>query len=405
MIIGAGPAGLFTAANVSCRKVLLLEKKESPGKKLLISGSGRCNLTHSGTIGEFIKHYGDAGRFARNALYQFSNLHLIEWFTSRGLDLATDKNGKLFPASEKAKDVLETLLAACRRNGVDILYNQAVSSVEIIADGFRISDGYQVYHGSSLVIATGGLSYPSTGSNGDGFRFAQNLGHTLCPLKPALTPVINRVHQLDQLAGVSLKDLKMSIFRDGKKMMDIQGDIGFTHKGISGPGILDSSRYMQAGDELRINFAGISPDELRKQLVEAASKPGKTTLISYLKNFDLPRSLLLFILDSLNVPIEQQLSCLEKGQRNRIIDGFTGFSLPIQAMGGYKEAMVTAGGVIRSEVNPATMESKLVPGLYFTGEVIDVDGDTGGYNLQFAFSSGYLAAMAITGKYKKRTGS
>jgi len=402
IIIGAGPAGLFVAANVSCKRVLLLEKKESAGKKLLISGSGRCNLTHSGSIGEFIDRYGDAGRFVRNALYGFSNLSLMEWFISRGLDLVTDKNGKVFPASDSARDVLLTLQKACIRNQVEIRYNQPVASIEKTVEGFRVFSGDREYFSRMLVITTGGLSYPSTGSSGDGIRLAMHLGHSVIPPKPALTPVINRELHMDELAGISLKDLQMSLYREGKKIREIRGDIGFTHKGISGPGILDSSRYMQVGDIIRFNFCGLNPDVFRKQLIDASSIAGKTTLMSYLRSFELPRSLVQYLLDRMSIPAEQVLACMEKGQRNMIVENFTAFPVTIQALGGYKEAMVTSGGVSRTGVNPATMESKLIPGLFFAGEVLDVDGDSGGYNLQFAFSSAFLAATAISGHEKSR---
>ena len=396
IIIGAGPAGLFAAMHCDGRKVIVLEKNETPGKKLLISGTGRCNITHQCKLSDFFGHYGENHRFLKPALHSFTNTDLVHFLNTHGLDTVVDKNGKVFPASQKSEDVLQLLLRECAHRGVKIQCRQQVLKVAKSSEGFVITTSGDVFSARVLVIATGGMSYPATGSSGDGYQFAKQLGHAIVPPKPSLSPVFVRNYTMASIAGVSVQDKLVYLYRGDKKLGEHRGDIGFTHKGLSGPGILDFSRNILSGDQLRINFIDDKADNFRSALIAASEKEGKTAVQTYLKKFDLPRSLLLLILKSIPVEPETRLAEINKVQRNQLVTAFCEYPFVVEKVGGFNMAMATAGGVSLGEVNPKTMESKIVQGLYFAGEVLDLDGDTGGYNLQAAFSTGYLVGLGVS---------
>jgi len=396
-IIGGGPAGLFTAIHCKDLKVIVLEKNSIPGKKLLISGTGRCNLTHDGKLNDFFEHYGENKRFLKTALHGFTNTDLVRFFEDHGLKTVVDKNGKVFPASQKAEDVLQVLTDIYNRNKIMIACSQQVTEIKKTASGFEVKTGTGKYTCKFLVIATGGMSYPATGSTGDGYHYAKLLGHSIVPPKPSLSPVFIRDYHMTSISGVSVQDKLIYLYRGTKKINEHRGDIGFTHKGLSGPGILDFSRLILAGDILKVNFIGLNPEDLRNELIRSSEKEGKTAIQTYLKKFDLPRSLVLLILQSIHIEAESRLGDITKSQRIQLVSAFCEYPFVVEKVGGFNTAMVTAGGVSLDEVNPKTMESKLVPGLYFAGEVLDIDGDTGGYNLQAAFSTGYLAGKKLGG--------
>lgn len=395
IIIGGGPAGLFTALNCRGGKTLLLEKNSSPGKKLLISGSGRCNVTHAGEISDFLKHYGDNSRFLNTALRHFTNQDLVDFLKKRGLQTVTDKNGKVFPETDNADDILQVLIRECLKNKVTVQNNEAVASIEKTAGLFLVRTQYTEYTCRNLVITTGGNSYPATGSSGDGYQFAKKLGHSIIPPKPALTPVFIRDYTMAELSGVSLQQVPVYLYRENKKLNETRGDIGFTHRGLSGPGILDFSRHIHAGDILKINLIGENADEFRKSIIETTAKEGKITLQLFLRKYNLPKSLVKIILKGLNIGPDLNLASLQKDMRNLLVGSFCEYPFFVEKTGGFNMAMTTRGGVSLSEVASGTMESKLLPHLYFAGEVLDIDGDTGGYNIQAAFSTGKLAADSI----------
>jgi len=398
IIIGAGPAGLSTAMHCQNRNVLVLEKNDSPGKKLLISGTGRCNLTHDCKLNDFFGHYGQNYRFIKPALHDFTNADLIRFFEDQGLPTVVDKNGKVFPSSQKAEDVLQVLIKSCLRNKVIIAYNQQVIEVEKTTVGYRLRTLSDEFACTNLVIATGGMSYPKTGSTGDGYQLAKQVSHSIVPPKPSLSPVFIRDYCMSSIAGVSVQNKAIYLYHNGKKTNEHRGDIGFTHRGLSGPGILDFSRYILAGDTLKVNFIDQKTDDFRNELIKASEKDGKTAIQTYLKRYDLPRSLILLILNSIQIVPETRLADITKSQRNLLVSAFCEFSFVVEKVGGFSMAMVTAGGICLDEVNPRTLESKLVPGLHFAGEVLDIDGDTGGYNLQAAFSMGYLVGKKLSEK-------
>jgi predicted Rossmann fold flavoprotein len=395
LVIGGGPSGLFAALNCHNKNTVLLEKNASPGKKLLISGSGQCNFTHEGDIGNFLSHYGSNFRFLKPALLKFTNIHLINFFAQRGLEIFTDKNGKIFPASLHSEDVLKTLMNECLNNNVQIYPGSTVERVEKTGSGFLIKTLTREFRSKNLVIATGGMSYPSTGSTGDGYHFAKQLGHSIVPPKPSLTPVFICHFTMAGLAGVSLQDVPVLLFRANKKIAGHRGDIGFTHKGLSGPGILDFSRNIQSGDIIKLNIIKQNTEIFRQTFMETAEKEGKMTIQILMKNYDIPRNLMRLILEERNLKPDLKLAQITREQRNNLVISFCEYPFEIESTGGFAMAMTTRGGVSLNEVSSKTMESKLVKNLYFAGEVLDIDGDTGGYNLQAAFSTAYLAAEAI----------
>jgi hypothetical protein len=397
IVVGAGPSGLSCAISAvgGSRKVLVLEKKRSPARKLLISGSGRCNITHDGDARDFLDHYGGAGRFLRPALLGFTNRDLVAFFENRGLAMVRFEGGKVFPETQRSGDVLAVLLAECETLGVEISGGKTVTSIAKSGEGFFVACGDEAYRSRFLVIATGGRSYPATGSSGDGYSFAEALGHRIVEVGPALAPVRIRDYPFAGLAGISIPGARVSIFR-GKKVKEGAGDVLFTHDGLSGPGILDLSRYIRAGDVLRVSFAGERRrEEMGNWLLERSQKDGPRNLRSVLAELEIPARLASRVLELLDIP--QDLKCAEmtRGMRTGLSDHLSGFPFVVEAVGGFDLAMATRGGVALSEVDPKSMESRLVSGLYFAGEVLDVDGDSGGYNLQAAFSTGALAGRSI----------
>ena len=397
IVVGGGPAGLFCAACAAGGggKVLVLEKKTSPGRKLLISGSGRCNITHDGDIGAFLDRYGGAGRFLRPALLGFTNRDLIAFFEDRGLSMTTLEGGKVFPETQRSRDVLAVLLAECEARGVEIACGKSVTSIARSEEGFAVACGDEIHRSRFLVIATGGRSYPATGSSGDGYSFAEALGHTIVEVGPALAPVRIRGYPFPDLAGISLPGARVSIFR-GKKVKEGAGDVLFTHDGLSGPGILDLSRYIRAGDMLRVSFAGERRrEEIDDWLLERSQKDGPRNLRSVLAELEIPARLAARVMEVLQIPQDHKCSSMSRWMRTRLADRLAGFPFVVEAVGGFDSAMATRGGVDLREIDPKLMESRLVSGLYFAGEVLDVDGDSGGYNLQAAFSTGALAGRSI----------
>lgn len=394
IVIGAGPAGLFGAARTGAGggRVLLLEKKKKPGRKLLVSGSGQCNITHAGNITEFFTRYGKNGRFLKPALRTFTNADLVAHVAKGGVPLTTEEGGKIFPASRKAQDVLDLLLAGCLEAGVTIRCGDPVVAVERREDGFSVRTSAGEYRSVLLLIAAGGTSYPATGSTGDGYAFAASLGHTIAATAPALTPVTVRDHPFADLTGISLPGVTVSLFRDGKKIGDLRGDLLFTHQGLSGPVVLDLSRFIEPGDRLVVS---ILPEGMRQEITAALTDGGSARVRSVLSRYPVPDRLLKRIIDLSEIPPETTCAHLPKAARGRLLQHLTACTLTVDALGGYDAAMVTRGGVTLDEVNQKTMGSKCVDGLFFAGEVLDIDGDCGGFNLQAAFSTAALAAGAI----------
>ena len=406
IIIGAGPSGLFCAINSiqkdiiqKGRKILVIEKKDAPGHKLLISGSGRCNITHDGDIQAFLDHFGDHGRFLRPALLGFTNHNLVTYFREKGLAMIREKGGKIFPETLQARDVLNILIEECMDKEIGIDCGQEVRSIAKTENGFRVTCVGRDYHSRLLVIATGGCSYPGTGSTGDGYRFARDLGHSIVEIGPALTPLIVKDYPFSELAGISFSDMGISLYRQGK-IGKMHGDILFTHQGLSGPAVLDLSRRIRPGDILKLSFVPLEErGALDEWLLGRARSNGaltlKTALAELPHSVPLPPRLIKRILEFSGIDADSTMAHLTREKRTQLTDNLTGLPLIVSELVGFNMAMVTRGGVDLLEVNPKTMESRRVSGLYLVGEVLDIDGDTGGYNLQAAFSTGMLAARSI----------
>ena len=416
IIVGAGPAGLFAAIRLAeiiggGDDILVLERREKPARKLLLSGSGQCNLTHAGEIADFLGRYGggakaeSAARFLKPALYAFTNEELLAWFRARGMEFETEDSGKVFPADRRATSVLKILQDEAYRLGVRIAANSRVSGISV-SEGFLVrveavtADAPAApepaeYRAPIVLIATGGLSYPKTGSTGDGYALAASLGHRVVPPRPALAPVYVRNFALNPLAGLSFHDAGLSVLREGKRVFSAEGDLLITHEGLSGPLILDASRHIAPGDSLEVNFVDVAIEEFRNRL-DAELKANPRRLVrTALADLGLAKNMAELFCDLSGITKEETAAALPRAKREALCCFACAHPFFVARLGTLEVAMVTAGGVDLAEVNPGSMESRLVPGLFFAGEVLDIDGDTGGYNLQAAFSTGSLAAKSM----------
>ncbi len=405
IVIGGGPAGLFAAGKLGRdqKHVLLLERNSVAGRKLLISGAGQCNFTHAGPIEEFFDCYDDKIKFLKKALTTFTNKDTMKFFESSGVAYQVFPNKKVFPKTMKSKDVLDALLLNCQKANVEFKYNETVQNISVYDNIFTIetSSGNR-YFSDQVVIATGGKSYAHMGSDGLGYTLAEKLGHTIVSPRPALTDIRTVEKQYKVLSGLSTKDAEITIWREQKKIRSYVGDLLFTHKGLSGPAIINSSRWMYAGDVITVNFLYPQSYEVVKNyFAEQLAHRGKEEVITFLKQFKLPRNLYSVLCETIG--LDEHLSCAQvnKKQREQLVQMLTKCPFHIHELGGFHIAMVTTGGVKLKEVNPTTMESRKQKGLYFIGEVLDVDGDTGGYNIQAALSTAYICAKHIIEKVNK----
>ena len=397
IIVGGGPAGLFAAANLKGLRTLLLEKMNSPGKKLLLSGSGQCNLTHTGTPADFLKHYGggEHAAFLKPAMQAWKNSNTISYFEEHGIPLETTPEGKIFPKSRDAHDILRVLISAAESAGTKIRSSSQVLSVKKSGERFVVETLQKTYSAKYLIIASGGKSYPHTGSSGDGYVLAESLGHTIISPKEALTPVYVKTFPLKELSGISISDAEIRIIRENKIAAKNKDDLLITRFGFSGPAVLNAGRWIYKGDILEISFVHLTPEELDALIVKRSSEEGQKTLSNLLYGLDVPERLIHALLVSADISGDVRGAQLPSADRKRLVKAFTAYRAVVERTGDFSVAMATAGGVMLSEVNKKTCESKLCPGLYFAGEVLDIDGDTGGYNIQAAFSTAYLAAADI----------
>lgn len=398
IVIGGGPAGLFCASRSTGggKKVLLLEKNPSMGRKLLMTGSGQCNITHEGDVLSFLRHYGDNGKFLKPSLLNFPNSCLISFLNERHISVVTEPEGKVFPASRNAGTVLDLLVRECTEKNVELRCGEAVSEISVKNGLFLVRSGSQTFSARQVAVATGGITYPQTGSTGEGFVFAKSLGHKVTEAGPALTSVTIRDYPFTALSGISFADASVSLVKPGQKTRRLEGDLLLTHTGLSGPVILDLSRYVRRGDTLRVSFLpGIDQAKANEILLARISEAGTRQIRKILQSLDLPERFVRKLLDLAGIDQEQTGAQFSKSARSALLELLTAFPFIVGRLGGLNEAMVTRGGVSLDEIDPKTMESRLVPGLFFIGEVLDIDGDTGGYNLQAAFSTAAIAAKKI----------
>jgi len=361
-------------------------------------------LTHSGPIEDFADHYGGgakpgaAARFLKPSLLEFSNAELLAWFRARGLDFEEEEGGKVFPVTRKASSVLDILVAEAKRLGVEIHGERRVVSLAAEAGGFIIRTSHESITADSVLVATGGASYPVTGSSGDGYALAAELGHAVVAPRAALAPVYVAGFRLASVAGLSFTGAGLTVRRDGKKTSSNIGDILITHRGVSGPLVLDASRGIRPGDKLEVRFTDIDLDAFRERFDELLAAAPRRFVKTVLAECGLPRSLGELFCRLAGLTDSAIAADLKRSAREMLCSLACACPLDVAELGNLDEAMATAGGVDLAEVNAKTMESRLVPGLFFAGEVLDVDGDTGGYNLQAAFSTGALAAKALATK-------
>lgn len=395
IIIGAGASGLYLASQLKGLKVHLFEKNSRMGVKILATGSGQCNLTHDGYINRFYDKYGDKKTFVKFALNQHDNHAVMQMFKSYGLALDIRGDGKVFPKSLKAADVVETLRSSCTH--VTFKLNEPVINC-LFQDGiFSVTTEKGSYTSKRLVIATGGKSYPKCGTTGDGYDFAATFGHFIEPPKPGLTGIVTRDKALTALSGIALEGcvLSQSCAKTKSKVQYRGQSLLFTHFGLSGPLIINNSRYFNKGDLLTLNFLGESRDVIENVFNTFVRESGNKPLAYYINTLALPNALKEILFPDALFKRDIKLSQVTKEMRKNILDQLTQYVVEIESLIGFNQAMVTVGGVTTLEIDPKTMASKLQEGLYLIGEVMDVDGDTGGYNLQWAFSSAYTCAQSI----------
>ncbi len=400
IIVGAGPSGMMAAivAAENKRKVLLIERNNSLGKKLLLSGKGRCNLTNSCNITEFLNKFSASRNFLRNAFAKFFNIDLISFFENSKLKTKVERGGRVFPESDKAADVLDVLKTRLKNENIKVILNERVQKILVENEVVKgvLTHSNKSFKAGKVVVATGGLSYPLTGSSGDGYKIAEGFGHKIMPLSPALVPVRIKEKFIRDWQGIALKNVRLTLFVETKKMDDRFGEMLFTHYGISGPIVLDISSVIY--DALKkskdvtvgINFKpALDNKTLNARLLREFSGKHKKSIKSVFKNL-LPLNMIEGFFKYCGLDSKKTASQVTVQERKRMIEGLFDLRLTVEGVMPIRDGIVTVGGINTKEINPKTMESKLVSGLYFVGEVIDIDAKTGGYNMQAAFSTGWV---------------
>lgn len=403
IIVGAGAAGMM-AADVAAQRglhVILLEKMDQPGRKLRITGKGRCNLTNTAPLKDFLTHVGSDARFMRNSASVFFNRELMDLFESLGVPLVVERGDRVYPKSGKSLDIFLGIITALEAMpNVEIRKNTRVASLiveDCVAKGVRCADG-ALLQADSIIVATGGMSYPLTGSTGDGYRMAELCGHTVSPRYPALVRLDCDLKIPQELVGFVLKNVRLTLTDgDGRKLSEHFGEMTFTPTGIGGPIVLSASRVatgpLHRGETVVAHLdlkPAIDAATLDKRLINDLNSNGTRVFNDALRLW-LPAELIPTALQSLHIEYYKRLNQINGDERKRLLAFLKDFSFRLTGTGGFEEAIVTQGGVSLKEVNPKTMESRLVKNLFLVGEVLDLDADTGGYNLQLAFTTGNAA--------------
>ena len=401
IVIGAGPAGMMAAikAAENGADVTILEKMKRPGKKMLITGKGRCNITNAATIPEIIKNIHGNGKFLNSSLRAYDNEDVIYFFESQGVPTKVERGQRVFPVSDKAQDVVDAMVHKLHELGVKIETDSPAAEI-LAQDGsvkaVKLSSGASM-KADAVILCTGGASYPGTGSTGDGYKMAAKLGHTLVDIRPSLVPLETEEDWVKSVQGLSLRNVKATLLVDGEKKTDMFGEMMFTHFGVTGPIILSLSRAaaeaLQADSfvELELNLKpALAEDVLDARLQRDFAKYQRKQLVNAMVDL-LPHKLIEPVLDAAFLAPDKPVHQVTAEERHRLGQTLQHLPLTITQARPIAEAIVTAGGISVKEINPKTMESKLVKGLYFAGEVVDVDAYTGGYNLQAAFSMGAAA--------------
>jgi predicted Rossmann fold flavoprotein len=405
IVIGGGASGLMAAGRAAERgcQVLLLEKMERTGRKIGISGKGRCNLGNSAALPDFLGHFGKNGNFLRQCFQQFFTPQLIAFFENRNLPLITERGGRIFPVGGRALDVVKV----CNNwlKGLDVSVRLGTPVTDILVRDSRICGvrcGSEILECANVILATGGKSYPRTGSSGDGYRLAESLGHTIIPVRPALVPLVCSDPEIHRMAGLELRNILVRLYIDGKRKGQFFGELAFTGFGLSGPVILslsgtavdalDQGRKVTLGLDLKPALDSEKLDaRLLRDLADRCGEP-----ISGILRGLLPREMIRVCVKACNLPEDQDTAHFPGKLRGRLVQWLKNFRIEISGYRSFDEAIITAGGVNLKEIDPRTMQSKLVQGLFLTGELLDLQADTGGYNLQAAFSTGWLAGSSVS---------
>lgn len=403
IVIGAGAAGLLAAGRAAeCGgKVLILEKMRQPGQKLLITGKGRCNITNNAPVSEFIKHVYPNGKFLRNAFSQFFSKDINELLQKNGTEVTLERGGRYFPTSNKSADVLNALLKWISELNVEIHCGEKVEKIVTKDNHVRgvISNG-KFIQANLVILATGGKSYPATGSTGDGYELAKQAGHSVVPARPALVSLETEGDVAQKLQGLNLKNAKAVVWVNGKKADEDFGEMFFTHFGLSGPIILTLSRIvvdeLQKKNKVEITIdlkPALDEQKLDNRLIRDLNEHGKKKLGNIFRNW-LPSSMIPVFIELLEIDSEKECHQVSASERKKIRYLLKNLRFKITGHRSFKEAIITAGGIPTKEIYPKTMESKFVKGLYLAGEIIDLDAETGGYNLQIAWSTGWVAGYS-----------
>ena len=409
IVVGGGPAGLMAAGQAARQGVetLLIEKMDRPGRKLGITGNARCNLTNTAPLSEFIIHFGPTGKFLRQAFSQFFSTELLAFLDDLGVRTVVERGGRVFPASRRAQEVVDALLQFALEGGRAAKLRTHTSVERLLFEQGRVvgvqvspAPSGQCHYGTAVIIATGGASLPTTGATGDGDRLAESVGHTIVPIRPALVPLETAGNVASRLQGLSLRNVNVTVWANQKQKAEAFGEMLFTHFGVSGPTILShSGRIVDAlrlGQRVHLSIdlkPALDAKELDARLIRDLNAHGKQQYRALLKGL-LPSKLIPVCMAMTEIPptrVSHQITAQERG---RLRSWLKDFRLEVSGHRPLREAIITAGGVDTREVDPRTMASRLLEGLYFAGEVLDIDADTGGYNLQAAFSTGWVAGRS-----------
>lgn len=398
IVVGGGPAGMMAAITAASRgqKVLLLECNDRLGKKLLITGKGRCNVTNNCTVQEVLENVPRNSRFLYSAINAFTPESVMNFFEKNGCKLKTERGNRVFPVTDRSVSILDCLKKCMDEAGVIVCYDRVT---RIIVSGQTITGvvcGKKQHDCDWVILATGGISYPSTGSTGDGYKFAENLGHTVVRQEGSLVPLEAKGDDCAAMQGLSLRNVAVKLTdAKGKMLFQDFGELLFTHFGISGPTVLSASAHLK-GDNCCL-YIDVKPaldhQKLDSRLLRDLEQYRNRTMENALTDI-LPRSMIPVVLNKLNIPLQLQANSLKKEQRHALIELLKAFPVNIIGKRPVSEAIITSGGIKVTEIDPKTMESKLIKNLYFAGEIIDCDAYTGGFNLQIAWSTGYVAGLA-----------
>ena len=398
-VIGAGPAGLMASAQAGLGgEVTLFERNEKPGKKLYITGKGRCNVTNMCSPREFLEKVVSNPRFLYGSIFSFTPEDTVNLIESMGVKTKVERGNRVFPASDKASDITKALVKNAEYNGVKFVYENVIS-VDKENEILIVKTDKNVYSFDKVILACGGVSYPVTGSNGDGYEFAKKFGHKIVPLAPALVPLV-LIEDVTQLSGLSLKNVNVTVKCEQFSMSQF-GEMLFTGNGVSGPVILSISSYVNRKDAKKMSLIidlkpALDRETLDKRILSDFSKAKNKQLKNSLDEL-LPKSLIPYIIKVSGISPDKPINSITKAEREKLLTTFKELRFNVKALGDIETGVVTAGGVDVKEVNPKTMESKLCKGLYFAGEMLDVDALTGGFNIQIALSTGYIAGQNAGG--------